>query len=56
MMGQGIAMQVHNAMVGTLKEPETARELDGIEQSIRYVVQHMPVHGDYLRQYCPAPA
>ncbi|MBX9643334.1 MAG: tryptophan 7-halogenase [Novosphingobium sp.] len=56
MMGQGISMQGHNAMVGTLKEPDTGRELDGIEQSIRYVVQHMPAHGDYLRQYCPAPA
>lgn len=56
MMGQGISMQGHNAMVGTLKEPDTGRELDGIEQSIRFVVQHMPAHGDYLRQYCPAPA
>ena len=54
MMGQGILMGGHNAMADRLQTPETSKELDGIEQSIRYVVQHMPPHGDYLAQYCPA--
>ncbi len=56
MMGQGIMMGAHNAMADSLEEPKTANEIDAIEQSIRYVVQHMPAHGDYLKKYCPAPA
>ncbi len=56
MMGQGIAMGGHNAMADTLAESETRGELDEIEKSIRFVVQHMPSHGDYLGKYCPAPA
>ena len=55
MMGQGISMISHNAMADTVKEPQTRKELDAIEQSILYVVQHMPSHSDYLKQYCPAP-
>jgi tryptophan 7-halogenase len=54
MMGQGIMMGGHNAMTDSLKEPTTAKELEGIEQSIRFVVEHMPQHGDYLKKYCPA--
>lgn len=56
MMGQGIMMGGHNAMADALKEPSTGREIDAIQQSIQFVVQHMPAHGDYLRQYCPAAA
>jgi tryptophan halogenase len=54
MMGQGITMGGHNAMADGLKEPAAAQEIDAIEQSIRYVVQHMPEHRDYLNKYCPA--
>ncbi len=55
MMGQGIAMGGHNAMADGLPEPTTRQEYDAIEQSIQYVVRAIPSHGDYLRQYCPAP-
>ena len=55
MMGQGIAMGGHNVMAETLPEPTTRREVDAIEQSIRFVVNQIPPHGDYLAQYCPAP-
>lgn len=54
MMGQGISMVGHNPMADAVKEPATKQELDAIEQSIRFVVQHMPAHGDYLQRYCPA--
>ncbi len=54
MMGQGIQMGGHNAMADGLKDAATQKEMDGIEQSIRYVVQHMPAHGEYLQRYCPA--
>lgn len=54
MLGQGVEMKGHNAMADALKEPKTKAEIDEIEQSIRYVVGHMPEHGDYLKKYCPA--
>lgn len=31
-------------------------EVDGIEQSIRWLVERLPAHGDHLARYCPAPA
>ena len=55
MMGQGITMQGRNSMADCMNQPSTREELDAIEQSIRFVVQHMPPHGDYLQKYCPAP-
>ncbi|APE27861.1 tryptophan halogenase family protein [Aurantiacibacter gangjinensis] len=55
MMGQGISMQGHNAMAETLDKAATKAELDEIEKSIRFLVQHMPAHGDFLAKYCPAP-
>lgn len=55
MMGQGVAMGGHNAMADTLNPAKTRKELDEMEKSIRFVVQHMPGHGDYLKRYCPAP-
>ena len=54
MMGQGIQMGGHNAMADGLTDAATQKELDGIEQSIRYVVEHMPDHADYIKKYCPA--
>lgn len=56
MMGQGIAMEGRNAMADSLPDPATRKEYDAIEQSIRFVVQHLPDHGAYLARYCPAPA
>ncbi len=56
MMGQGVMMHGHNAMADALKEPSTGKELDAIQQSIHYVTQYMPTHGEYLARYCPAAA
>ena len=56
MMGQGIHMQGHNAMADALDGTKTHKELSEMEQSIRFAVQQMPGHGDYLARYCPAPA
>ena len=55
MMGQGIGMGGHNAMADALDPAKTRTEVDEMEKSIRYLVQHMPGHGDYLQRYCPAP-
>jgi tryptophan halogenase len=54
MMGQGIAMQGHNAMAETLEHAQTKAELDEIEKSIRFLVHHMPEHREFLQKYCPA--
>ena len=56
MMGQGIMMGGHNAVADTLGVAETSKEFDEMEKSIRFVVQNMPAHVDYLKRYCPAPA
>jgi tryptophan halogenase len=56
MMGQGIKMGGHNAMADAVREPDTRREIDEMEKSIQFVVQHMPSHSEYLNRYCPAPA
>ncbi len=56
MMGQGIAMHGHNPMADSIDLRALAPEINGIEQSVRHVVQHMPAHGDYLARYCPAAA
>ena len=55
MMGQGIEMGGHNVMSGSVLNPETTKEIDEMEQSIRFLVDRMPAHGDYLKRYCPAP-
>ena len=55
MMGQGIRMDGRNAMADALDPAKTRDEVDEMEKSIRYLVQQMPGHGDYLARYCPAP-
>lgn len=54
MMGQGISMNAHNAMAESLDQAQTRKEIDEMEQSIRFLVQQMPGHGEYLAKYCPA--
>lgn len=54
MMGQGITMQGNNAMADALANPKTKGEFDEIEKSIRWLVEHMPGHQQYLQKYCPA--
>ena len=55
MMGQGIAMDGHNPMADAIDLGKIKSESDEIEKSIRYLVQRMPTHGDYVAKYCPAP-
>ncbi|BDI60948.1 tryptophan halogenase family protein [Qipengyuania nanhaisediminis] len=56
MLGQGIAMGGHNPMAESIDTPQSRKEIDEMEQSIRFLVQHMPGHGEYLAKYCPAQA
>lgn len=56
MMGQGIAMEGHNVMADSAPLDQLRSEIDGMEKSIRYLVDAMPAHGAYLNKYCPASA
>ena len=56
MLGQGIEMGGHNPMAESIDNANTRKEIDEMEQSIRFLVQHMPGHGEYLARYCPAEA
>ena len=56
MLGQGIAMGGHSPIAAAMAVPEFKQEFDEMEKSIRYLVNHMPTHGDYLARYCPAKA
>ena len=56
MMGQGIAMGGHGPIAAAMDLPKLKDELDEMEKSIRFLVQHMPTHADYLQRYCPAGA
>ncbi len=56
MMGQGIQMRGHGVIAGAVCDTGTNKELDEMEKSIRFLVQSMPTHEQFLQHYCPAPA
>lgn len=56
MMGQGIQMGGHNPMAESIGGESIKHEFDEIERSIRFLVERMPTHGQYVERYCPAPA
>ncbi|MCL4672135.1 MAG: tryptophan 7-halogenase [Sphingomonadaceae bacterium] len=56
MMGQRIRMGGTSAMADVLAGPGLKKELDEMEGSIRFLVDRMPSHADYLFRYCPAAA
>ncbi len=56
MMGQGLQMEGNHAIIDTFDLAQTRKELDEMEKSIRFLVNNMPGHGEYLAKYCPAQA
>ncbi len=54
MMGQGITMNGHNPMADSIEGAQLSEEVAEMEKSIRFLVQQMPSHADYLARYCPA--
>lgn len=54
MLGQGIEMGGPSPMAQTMSATEYRKEFDEMEKSIRYLVDHMPAHAEYLARYCPA--
>ena len=56
MLGQGIQMQGSGPVADAINPAEIKTEVDGMEQSIRYLVQRLPAHGEFVSRYCPASA
>ena len=56
MMGQGIEMGGYSPIAAAMKVSDMKGEFDEMERSIRFLVNHMPGHAEYLARYCPAPA
>nr|WP_070959865.1 tryptophan halogenase family protein [Hyphomonas sp. Mor2] len=54
MMGQGIEMEGYSPIASAMDANAIKPEIDGMEQSIRFLVQRMPGHGEFLSRYCPA--
>ena len=54
MMGQGIKMEGYSPVADSLNAAKMKPEIDGMEQSIRYLVEKLPGHQEYLNRYCPA--
>jgi len=56
MLGQGIDMGGCSPIAAAMTVSDMKGEFDEMERSIRFLVNHMPGHADYLARYCPAPA
>jgi len=41
-------------MADVIEGVKLSEELGEMEKSIRFLVQQMPSHADYLARYCPA--
>lgn len=54
MLGQGLEAGGHNVMADAVGGARIAHEVGEMERSIRFLVQHMPSHQDFLARYCPA--
>jgi tryptophan halogenase len=52
--GQGIEPAGLNPMASAFVETELTHEIGEIERSIRYMVEHMPTHEEFISRYCPA--
>ena len=54
MLGQGIKPKTYSPLVDALNPEALAREVGEMEKSIKFVVQHMPTHKQFLERYCPS--
>lgn len=55
MMGQGLMPDNCSPLAATFAVEGVKTEIGEIERSIRYLVQHMPPHEEFLKHYCLAP-
>jgi len=52
MLGQGVMPRNHHYMGALLGDERLRRALDSLKQNIASAVDGMPMHGDFLKQYC----
>lgn len=52
MLGQGIVPQQYQPIVGTMPPKELESFLNGLKKQVASTVDSLPVHGDFVRQYC----
>lgn len=53
--GQSLMPDRCSPLADSLVTEELAAEINEIERSVRFLVQKLPTHEDFLRRYCPAP-
>lgn len=53
MIGQGIIPKQYHPVVNDLSPEELRRFLDGYRASVEKAVEKLPMHGDFLKSYCP---
>lgn len=56
MLGQGIKPNTYSPLVDAMDQEKLGKEVQEMEKSIKYIVQHMPTHAEFLKKYCPADA
>lgn len=54
LLGQGVEAGGQNVMTEAAGGPGLMHEIGEMERSIRFLVQHMPSHQEFLARYCPA--
>jgi tryptophan halogenase len=52
MLGQGIMPQNHHYMGALLGDERLRRALESLKQNIAGAVNKMPMHGEFLKDYC----
>jgi tryptophan halogenase len=55
MMGQGIMPHHYHPSADVLSGDELTRFMANIHEHVSKTVTRLPPHGQYVRQYCPAP-
>ncbi|MBC3766194.1 tryptophan halogenase family protein [Neptunicella marina] len=56
MLGQGIYPQSWHQIFSTMTDQELSQYLNNMRDSIMTVADKMPLHRDFIKQYCAAPA
>ncbi|MER2493877.1 tryptophan halogenase family protein [Catenovulum sediminis] len=54
MLGQGITPKTYHPIADMMSEQEQTLFLNGIRASVRKTVEMLPIHAQYLKQYCPS--
>lgn len=52
--GQGIHPHTVNPMAHSFDMNALSSEVSEVERSIKWMVEHMPTHEDFIKRYCPA--